>query len=195
MQVVLLERVEKLGQMGDVVKVRPGYARNYLLPQKKALRATATNLTFFETRRADLEAANLQRRQEAEAAAGKLEGLSVTIIRRAGDTGQLYGSVSSRDIVDALREDGVKVERHQISLIRPIKTLGLHEVRLVLHPEVSVVVQANVARTNDEAEAQARGEDLSVVADEYEFESTAAEMFEEGGAPAPEADETAETPS
>lgn len=189
MQVVLLERVENLGQMGDVVKVRPGYARNYLLPLKKALRATAENLTYFETRRAELETINLQRRQEAEAAAEKLAGLSVTIIRRAGDTGQLYGSVSSRDIVEALREDGVKIERQQISLVRPIKTLGLHEVRLVLHPEVSVGVQANVARTTDEADAQARGEDLSVVRDDYEFESSVEEMFEEGVAPALEGEE------
>jgi large subunit ribosomal protein L9 len=189
MQVVLLERVENLGQMGDVVKVRPGYARNYLLPLKKALRASAENLTYFETRRAELETINLQRRQEAEAAAEKLKGLSVTIIRRAGDTGQLYGSVSSRDIVEALREDGVKIERQQISLVRPIKTLGLHEVRLVLHPEVSVGVQANVARTADEADAQARGEDLSVVRDDYEFESNVEEMFEEGVAPALEGEE------
>lgn len=155
MEVILLERIEKLGQMGDVVKVKPGYARNYLLPQKKAMRATKANIDFFETQRSQLEADNLERRSEAEAVAGKLEGLSVTLIRQAGESGQLYGSVNARDLAQAITEAGATVARSQIILERVIKVLGLHPVRIRLHPEVAVTVTANVARSEEEARAQA----------------------------------------
>lgn len=158
MNVILLERVEHLGQMGDVVRVKPGYARNYLLPQKKALRATAENQASFENRRTQLEAENLQRREEASTIANRLDGLSVVVIRQSGDTGQLYGSVTNRDVAEAITEAGLSIHRRQVQLDRPIKTLGLHPVRVVLHPEVSITVEANVARSPDEAEAQARGE-------------------------------------
>lgn len=156
MEVILLERIEKLGQMGDVVKVKPGYARNYLIPRRKALRATEENLKSFENRRAQLEADNLQRRQEAEAVAAKLEGLSVVVIRQAGESEQLYGSVSARDLAEAMAAAGTKVERGQIQLERAIKVLGLHPVRVRLHPEVTVTITANIARSQEEAEARAR---------------------------------------
>jgi len=155
MEVVLLERIERLGQMGDVVRVKPGFARNFLLPQKKALRATKDNLARFERQRGDLEARNLERKKEAEQVAGKMEGATVILVRQAGDTGQLYGSVSARDIMDGLAGNGMKVERQQVVLDRPIKTLGIHKVRIALHPEVSVNVDVNVARSEAEAEAQA----------------------------------------
>src|SRR5215472_8428649 len=158
-ELVLLERVEKLGQMGQVVKVKPGYARNYLLPQKKALRATKDNLAYFESQRAQLEANNLQRRSEATEIGGKLEGLTVVVIRQAGEGGQLYGSVSARDIADSVTEAGFTIERRQVILERPIKSLGLHPVRIVLHPEVSVTITANVAQSVEEAEMQAKGID------------------------------------
>ena len=154
---ILLERVEKLGQMGQIVKVRPGYARNYLLPKKKALRATKENLAYFETQRAQLEANNLARKSDAAAVAEKLEGLFVVLIRQAGESGQLYGSVSSRDIADAVTEAGFTVDKHQIVLDRPIKTLGLHPVRVMLHPEVGVTVTANVAQSAEGAEMQKAG--------------------------------------
>ena len=170
MDIILLERVEKLGQMGDVVKVKNGYARNFLLPQKKALRASKDNIAYFETQKAQLEAQNLERRQEAEAVAGKMNDMSVVLIRSAGDTGQLYGSVSSRDISEAMVEAGTSVDRRQVELERPIKTLGLHGVRVRLHPEVVVTVMANVARTADEAEAQARGENVLSRDDGFEFD-------------------------
>jgi large subunit ribosomal protein L9 len=157
--VVLLERVEKLGQMGQVVKVRPGFARNYLLPQKKALRATKENLAYFETRRTQLEAANLERRGEAEEVAKKLDGISVVIVRQAGESGQLYGSVSARDIADAVTAAGFTVTRGQVVLDKAIKTLGVYKLRLILHPEVSVHVNANVAQSLEEAEMQAKGVD------------------------------------
>ncbi len=157
--VILLERVENLGQMGQVVKVRPGYARNYLLPQKKALRATKDNLAYFEKQRVQLEAANLSRKQDAEQVAKKLDGLSVVIIRQAGESGQLYGSVSARDIADAVTAGGYTVTRGQIVLDKPIKTLGLHKLRVVLHPEVSVQLTSNVAQSPEEAEMQAKGVD------------------------------------
>jgi large subunit ribosomal protein L9 len=157
--VVLLERVEKLGQMGQVVNVKPGFARNYLLPQKKALRATKENLALFEKQRTQLEAVNLTRRTEAQEVAAKLEGLQVAIIRQAGESGQLYGSVSARDIADAVTAAGFTVSRPQIVLDRPIKTLGLHKLRIALHPEVSVGVTANVAQSPEEAEMQAKGID------------------------------------
>ncbi|MFT4078969.1 50S ribosomal protein L9 [Rhodomicrobium sp.] len=167
MQVVLLQRIGRLGQMGDVVKVRPGFARNYLLPQGKALRATKENLVRFEKERAQLEAHNLERKQEAEAVAKKLDGQRVIVIRQAGDSGQLYGSVSTRDISDAVTAAGFTVDRGQVLLDHPIKTLGIHEVRVSLHPEVSVKVSVNVARTEEEALRQAKGEDVLHERDEY----------------------------
>lgn len=151
MQVILLERIEKLGQMGDVVKVKPGFARNYLLPKRKALRATDENRKIFESRRAELEADNLKRRGEAESVAGKLDGLSIVLIRQAGEGGQLYGSVTARDLAQALDREGVRIERSQVQLDKVIKVLGLHPVRIRLHPEVTVTITANVARSEDEA--------------------------------------------
>jgi len=156
MEIILLERIENLGQMGDVVRVKPGYARNYLLPQKKAVRLTEGNRTRFDEQRAQLEAANLERRTEAEAVGSKLDGLAVVLIRQAGEAGQLYGSVSARDIADAVTAAGFTVNRQQIRLQQPIKTLGLHKLGVGLHPEVVVQITVNVARTPDEAETQAR---------------------------------------
>jgi len=155
MEVILLERIENLGQMGDVVRVRPGFARNFLLPQGKALRSNRENLAVFEQQRAQLEADNLKRRSEAEAVAKRLDGSNIVMIRQAGDSGQLYGSVSSRDISDAVTEGGTTIDRTQVVLDRPIKMLGLHDIRLRLHPEVSVHVSINVARSEAEAEMQA----------------------------------------
>lgn len=166
MQVILLERVEHLGQMGEIVRVRPGYARNYLIPQKKAAPATAENQKRFEVQRAQLEARNLERRREAEAVAEQLKGLSVTLIRQAGDSGQLYGSANAVDIAAAITNAGFSVGRSQIRLNQPIKALGLHTVSVSLHPEVVVAVQVNVARTADEAAIQARGGDVSAFEDE-----------------------------
>ena len=154
---ILLERVEKLGQMGQVVKVRPGYARNYLLPQKKAMRATKENLAYFDTQRAQLEANNLTRKSEAGDVGTKVEGLTVVLIRQAGESGQLYGSVGARDIADAVTAAGFTVERRQIVLDRPIKTLGMHPVRVMLHPEVGVTVTANVAQSQEAAKLQEAG--------------------------------------
>lgn len=186
MQVILLQRIGRLGQMGDVVNVKDGYARNFLLPQKKALRATKDNLAQFETQRSQLEANNLELKKEAEAVSEKLAGKIFKAIRSAGDTGQLYGSVSTRDIADAITEGGFTVERRQIVLERPIKTLGLHETKVQLHPEVTVSVMLNVARSDEEAERQARGEDVTVIKDEaIELETFNPDsMFEEGAAPA-----------
>ena len=154
MDVILLQRIEKLGQMGEVVKVRPGFARNYLLPQKKALRATDANRARFEKQRAQLEAINLTRRQEAEKISGKVDGLTVVIIRQAGETGHLYGSVSPRDVAAAVVAGGITIDRAQVLMDRPIKMLGLHPVRVALHPEVVVTVTANVAKSAEEAELQ-----------------------------------------
>jgi len=154
MQVILMQRIEKLGQMGDIVSVKPGFARNYLLPQKKALRATKENLARFETQRGHLEAENLKRRGEAERVAKDLDGMTVTLIRQAGESGQLYGSVNSRDISDAVTAKGVTVTRGQVDLGAVIKVLGLHKVRVRLHPEVAVTVTANVARSEEEAQIQ-----------------------------------------
>jgi len=179
MEVILLERVEKLGQMGDVVNVKNGYARNFLLPRKKALRATKSNISYFETQRKDLEARNLENRAEAEAVAGKMEGAKVVLIRQAGETGQLYGSVSARDIAVSLTEDGYKVERSQVVLDRPIKILGLHEIRVVLHPEVSQLIEANVARSPEEAELQAQG---IVIGEQDDDKDEAAEVSAEEAA-------------
>lgn len=166
MDVILLERIAKLGQMGDVVKVKDGYARNYLLPQKKALRATDENRVEFENRRVQLEARNLELKTEAEQVAEKVNGQTFVAIRQAGDTGQLYGSVSSRDVADLAHASGFSIERRQVELQGPIKMLGLHDVKLQLHPEVEVTVIVNVARSEDEAERQARGEDVTVIRDE-----------------------------
>jgi len=170
MDIILLERVENLGQMGDVVKVKTGFARNYLLPQKKAMRATKDNISFFDAQKVQLETQNLHKRQEAEDVGQKMAGMTVVLIRSAGDTGQLYGSVSSRDVADALVEAGANVSRRQAELERPIKTLGLHSVRVRLHPEVTIIISANVARSADEAEAQARGEDVLARDDGFEFD-------------------------
>lgn len=155
MEVILLERIEKLGQMGDVVTVKPGYARNFLLPRKKAMRATESNRAVFEAQRAQLEAENLKRREEAEAVAEKLDGMSVVLIRQAGDSGQLYGSVTARDISDAVTEAGVTINRNQVAMDKVIKTLGLHAVKVRLHPEVSLDITGNVARSEEEAVTQA----------------------------------------
>jgi large subunit ribosomal protein L9 len=171
MDVILLERVAKLGQMGETVKVKDGYARNFLLPQGKALRANKANLAKFEAERAQLEARNLERKSEAEGVASTLDGATYIIIRSAGETGQLYGSVAARDIAEAATNDGVSVSRAQVRLERPIKSIGLHPVIVQLHPEVEVTVTMNVARSEDEAERQAAGEDLTVQDfDGFEFE-------------------------
>ncbi|MBX3493637.1 MAG: 50S ribosomal protein L9 [Parvibaculum sp.] len=179
MQVVLLERIEKLGQMGDVVKVKDGFARNFLLPRKKALRATKENITRFEGQRAQLEARNLELKKEAEQVLAKVEGQSFIVLRQAGETGVLYGSVSTRDIADAMTNGGFSTARNQVVLDKPIKTIGLHPVRIVLHPEVSATITINVARTEEEAKRQAAGEDLTGRQDEAEEEAVeAAEFFE-----------------
>ncbi|MXQ11030.1 50S ribosomal protein L9 [Microvirga makkahensis] len=158
MEVILLERVAKLGQMGETVKVRSGYARNYLLPRGKALRASEANKKHFEQQRAQLEARNLERRKEAESVAEKLNGQSFVILRQSGETGVLYGSVSTRDLAEVMTQNGFTVDRNQIVLNTPIKTLGMHNVPVTLHPEVEVTVTINVARSPEEAERQARGE-------------------------------------
>src|SRR5918997_3439793 len=160
MEVILLNRVEKLGAIGDVVKVKDGFARNYLLPNKKALRANEANRKLFETNRAKIEADNADRRSEAEKSAKGVDGKTVQLIRQASNTGQLYGSVSARDIVDALEADGAKVAKSQVVLDRPIKSIGMHEIRIALHPEVSVTVKVNVARSPEEADLQAQGVDV-----------------------------------
>ena len=154
MEVILLERIEKLGQMGDVVNVRPGFARNYLLPQKKALRATTENRNYFETQRAQLETTNLELKKEADAVSQKLDGLSVTIVRQASDNDQLYGSVTVRNIAQAITEAGFTIDSKQVQMARPIKTVGMHEIIVKLHPEVSVNITANVARSEEEAISQ-----------------------------------------
>ena len=165
-ELILLQRVEKLGQMGDLVKVKPGYARNFLLPQKKALRANKANLANFEGQRAQLEATNLKRREEAERLSERMAGLQVIIIRQAGESGSLYGSVSARDIADGATAGGMTTSRSQVILEQPIKMLGLATVRVVLHPEVSLPVTVNVARSQEEAEKQARGELVGQAAEE-----------------------------
>jgi large subunit ribosomal protein L9 len=174
MEVILLERVEKLGGIGDVVTVKNGFARNFLLPNKKALRANESNRKVFEANRAKIEADNAERRTDAEKASKDVEGKTVQLIRQASNTGQLYGSVSARDIVDALEAAGSKVTKSQIVLDRPIKAIGMHDVKVALHPEVSVNVRVNVARSPEEADLQAQGIDVL------------AQMFEDEAAPAPE---------
>ncbi len=181
MQIVLLERIAKLGQMGDVVTVKDGYARNFLLPQGKALRANKANLAQFEENRSQLEARNLERKQEAEAINTKLDGESFVVIRQSGDTGQLYGSVTTRDIAELLSENGFSTARNQVVLSTPIKILGLHPVTVVLHPEVSSSVIVNVARTEEEAERQAAGEDVTAEQMDEDEEAIDVEaIFEEG---------------
>jgi large subunit ribosomal protein L9 len=167
-ELILLQRVEKLGQMGEIVKVKPGFARNYLLPQKKALRATAENRKYFDVQKAQLEAQNLRRKEEAERVAERVAGLSVVIIRQAGESGSLYGSVSNRDIAEACTAASLTIDRSQVVLTHPIKTLGLTQVRVVLHPEVSMPVTVNVARSPEEAERQVRGESVGVAAEREE---------------------------
>jgi len=192
MQVILLERIGRLGQMGDIVTVKDGYARNFLLPQGKALRATEANRKQFESQRSQLEARDLERKSEAEGVAGKLNGKSFIVIRQAGDNGQLYGSVSTRDIAEAVTEGGFSIERQQVQLDRPIKALGLHEVRISLHGDVVPHILVNVARSAEEAARQARGEDVTRTLTEEEEDAEAAriaaeELFEEGVIPAEEA--------
>ena len=183
-ELILLQRVEKLGQMGEIVRVKPGYARNYLLPLKMALRANKANREHFDTQRAQLEAQNIKRREEAERLAERIGQLTVVIIRQASDSGNLYGSVSVRDIADAATEGGLTVNRSQVILEHPIKSLGLSNVRVVLHPEVSIPVTVNVARSVEEAEKQARGERVGQQTDEEEAAANAdiAELFEAGAA-------------
>lgn len=165
MEVILLERIARLGQMGDVVRVKDGYARNYLLPQGKALRANDANRKKFESERSQLEVRNLERKSEAEQIATKLSGKAFVVVRQAGETGQLYGSVTSRDLAEAIEAGGFTVARSQIALNQPIKTIGMHEVRIVLHPEIDSRVTVNIARSDDEAARQARGEDVTIGAD------------------------------
>ena len=221
MQVILLERVDKLGQMGDVVNVKPGFARNFLLPKGKALRATEENINHFDTQKAQMEAQNLERKSEAFAVSTKMDGATVILVRQAGEAGQLYGSVNARDIAQALRDHGFNISRNQVRLDQPIKSLGLHNVSVTLHPEVSITVTANVARSEDEAQTQAEtgrallsreeeetltearttetaevDETAEAAADEAVAEQ-AETMFEDGAAPEAindeSADETADT--
>lgn len=183
MEVILLERIEKLGQMGDVVRVKPGYARNFLLPKGKALRASEANVEYFENRKSQLEAENLKRRNEADAVAKRMEGLSVVLVRQAAESGQLYGSVSTRDIAEAISAAGYTVQRGQIDLNRSIKTLGLFDVDVALHPEVKVKVQINIARSQEEAEMQLeRGGALIGTAAEREEEEEAERLLAEAEA-------------
>lgn len=179
MEVILLERIEKLGQMGDTVKVKPGFARNYLLPQKKALRATPANQARFESQRAQLEAANLKRREEAQAVAAKMDNLAILMIRQAGEGGMLYGSVSGRDVADAIKEAGFTVERRQVNLDTPIKSLGSYPVRVSLHPEVSVTVVITVARSQEEAERAAKAAEVEEEEEVVEEVEETAEITEE----------------
>jgi len=189
MQVILLERVENLGHIGDEVKVKDGFARNFLLPKNKALRATDSNRKAFEARRADIEAKNAERRSEAEVSSKELDGMTFVVIRQASETGQLYGSVSTRDIADAATEAGANVQRTQVKLDKPLKTLGLFPVRIILHPEVSAEVTINIARSADEAERQARGEDVLARVDEIDEDE--AEETAEADAETPEGEEAA----
>lgn len=201
-EVILLERVPKLGQMGDVVKVKPGFARNFLLPQKKALRATDDNRKYFDSRRKDLEANNLKRKQEAEAVATQMAGFQVVLIRQASESLQLYGSVTARDIAEAAVKGGsdksVKIERSQVELAKPIKSLGLHKVQIHLHPEVVVEITANVARSADEAQFQAKGGVIMAETDRAQQEAALAQaaaeaaaqaLFDKSTADQPEAEE------
>ena len=207
MEVILLERVAKLGQMGDVVRVKDGFARNFLLPKGKALRATDDNRSRFETMKVELEARSLEQKGEAEKVAKKLDGQSFTVLRQAAEGGQLYGSVSPRDLATLVSEKGFAVNRAQIALNTPIKTIGLHKVPVTLHPEVEVTISVAVARSADEAERVARGEDITAVRDEdetgmpaaaaaaeafFEPEAVEARRGREGGTDEPQAESEAE---
>jgi large subunit ribosomal protein L9 len=204
MDVILLERVEKLGAIGDVVKVKDGFARNYLLPRKKALRANESNRKLFESNRARIEAENAERRAEAEKGSKHVDGKTVQLIRQASNTGQLYGSVSARDIVEALEGQGAKVTRSQVVLDRPIKAIGVHDIKIALHPEVQVLVKVNVARSPEEADLQAQGVDVlkqmfeedaaPVAAEALEPDADTADAEPEANEAAP-AGETAEAPA
>ncbi len=196
MDVILLERVAKLGQMGDVVAVKEGYARNYLLPQKKALRASEANIAAFESQKAQLEARNLETKKEAEAMAERLTGQQFIVIRSASDAGSLYGSVSPRDAAEVATEAGFSVDRKQIALISPIKELGLHDVMVNLHPEVEATIQLNVARSEEEAELQASGKSIQELAaeEEAEAEFEISELFDDIGAAQAEDEDLVPTP-
>jgi len=187
MNLILLERVEKLGMIGDVVTVKPGYARNFLLPQGKALRATEANKAEFEARRAQIEADNLQAKSEAEKVADKMEGIAMTVVRQASEAGMLYGSVSTRDVAEGAEAAGFTVARNQVILDRPIKTLGLHDVEVKLHPEVKVTVRVNVAKSEDEALAQLEAADNAGEEEEDSILAQAEALFDEQ--PAEEANE------
>jgi large subunit ribosomal protein L9 len=191
MEVILLERVAKLGQMGEVVNVKPGYARNFLLPSGKALRANKANLARFEAEKAQLEARNLETKKEAEALGEKLDGQTFVIIRSASDSGALYGSVTTRDAADAATEAGFTVARSQITLDKPIKELGLHDMEVVLHPEVSITITVNVARSAEEAEIQASGKSIADMRAEADAEADfdIAELFDDVGAAALDLDD------
>ena len=184
MKVILLERVERLGALGDVVNVKDGFARNFLLPRSKALRATSANLKVFEGQRADIEVRNTKAREQAEGAGSKLDGTSYILIRQAGETGQLYGSVSGRDVADIVNAEGGKIDRAMVVLDKPIKTLGVHPVRVKLHAEVAITVNINIARSQDEAERQAKGEDVisSQFEEDARMDAEAAADMLEGGA-------------
>lgn len=195
MQVILLQRVAKLGQMGDVVDVKSGYARNFLLPQKKALTASKANIAQFEVQKAQLEANNLETRKEAEALGAKLNGQQFIVIRQASDGGNLYGSVTTRDVAEVATAEGFTVDRKQVVIPRPIKELGLHDAHVVLHPEVEAVVQLNIARSTEEAELQASGKSIQELAAEEEAaaEFEIQELFDDIGAAASEDDDLAES--
>ncbi|MCO6409937.1 MULTISPECIES: 50S ribosomal protein L9 [Hoeflea] len=186
MDVILLERITKLGQMGETVKVRDGYARNFLLPQGKALRANAANKARFEAERSVLEARNLERKSEAEQIAEKLDGKTFVVVRSAGETGQLYGSVAARDVIQVLADNGFSIGRSQVDMNNPVKTIGLHTVPLALHAEVNVTVTFNVARSADEAERQLKGEDLSSADAIYGVDEEAAAEAAEAAANDPD---------
>ncbi|MGV6812446.1 MAG: 50S ribosomal protein L9 [Brevirhabdus sp.] len=196
MQVILLERVAKLGQMGDVVAVKDGYARNFLLPSGKALRASDANIASFESRKAQLEARNLETKKEAEDLAAKLDGQQFVVIRSASDSGALYGSVTPRDAAEVATAEGFSVDRKQVTVERPIKELGLHTMVVVLHPEVSANIEINVARSPEEAELQASGKSIQELAAEAEAEAEfeIAELFDDIGAAAADDDDLVETP-
>ncbi|RED13059.1 50S ribosomal protein L9 [Pontivivens insulae] len=196
MDVILLERVAKLGQMGEIVDVKPGYARNFLIPQGKALRANDANKAKFEAQKAQLEARNLETKKEAESLAEKLDGQTFIVIRSASDAGSLYGSVTTRDAADAATENGFSVERRQIVLDQPIKELGLHEMEVVLHPEVSATITVNVARSAEEAEIQAQGKSIADIRaeEDAEAEFDIAELFDDVGGAANDFDDEDDAP-
>ena len=186
MEVILLERIEKLGQMGDVVKVKDGFARNFLLPQKKALRASEDNLAYFEKEKVTLEANNLKQKQEAEVILTKLDDFNLIIIRQAGETGQLYGSVNTNDVKTSLNENGFVVEKNQVKLDKPIKELGIHKVSVKLHPEVQAIISVIVSRTESEAETLIKGDEIKIESEENlisEDTINLEEVFEEGAVP------------